>query len=236
VTSVVGAEALANLRREVEDCRRCPRLVTWREQVGAEKVARFADQDYWARPIAGFGDPAAWLLVVGLAPAAHGGNRTGRMFTGDRSGDWLYGALFRAGLANQAHSTGRQDGLVLAGAYVTACVRCAPPANQPAPAEWSSCRPYLERELDLLTDARVIACLGQFAWTRVLAVLRDRGLPVPRPMPAFAHGAEVAVPPYAVLASFHPSQQNTFTGRLTQPMFDAVWSRAVALGPAPDGP
>jgi uracil-DNA glycosylase family 4 len=224
-----GAD-LAALASEVADCRRCPRLVAWREQVGAAKVARHADQDYWARGVPGFGDPAAWLLIVGLAPGAHGSNRTGRMFTGDRSGEWLYAALHRAGLASQPTALARGDGLTLHGTYITACVRCAPPGNQPAPGEWANCRPFLERELDLLAGVRVIVCLGQFAWTRLLVVLRERGLPTPRPAPAYAHGAEVAVAQYYVLASFHPSQQNTFTGRLTQPMFDAVWARAVELG------
>jgi uracil-DNA glycosylase family 4 len=224
---------LAALQRQVVACRRCPRLVAWREHVGQTRRAGYADQTYWARPVPSFGDPAAWLLIVGLAPGAHGSNRTGRVFTGDRSGEWLFAALHRAGLANQPTSVHRDDGLALDGAYITAAVRCAPPDNRPLPVEWATCRPYLERELDLLGDTRVIVCLGAYAWDRLLAVLRDRGLPVERPAPKFKHGRELAVGPYAVLASFHPSQQNTFTGRLTVPMFDAVWQRALALRPAP---
>jgi len=179
--------------------------------------------------VPGFGDPGAWLLIVGLAPAAHGANRTGRMFTGDRAGEWLFRALHRAGLANQPTSRDRDDGLALTGAYVTAAVRCAPPANKPQPDEWVACRPFLERELELLPTVRVIVCLGHFAWARVLDVLRARGLTVPRPAPAFGHGAEAVVGPYTLLGSYHPSQQNTFTGVLTATMFDAVWRRATEV-------
>ncbi|HXQ19444.1 MAG TPA: uracil-DNA glycosylase [Acidimicrobiales bacterium] len=215
---------LEALRVEIEACRRCPRLVAWRESVAHAPRASFADQIYWGRPVAGFGDPRARLVVVGLAPAAHGGNRTGRVFTGDRSGDWLYGALFRAGYANQPTSTERDDGLQLDGCWVTAAVRCAPPANRPTPAEREACRPYLERELAALTQCRVIVALGQFA-TAAIATLLDL-----RPRPHFAHLAEHALPGATLLCSYHPSQQNTFTGTLTQPMFDAVFARARQLG------
>jgi uracil-DNA glycosylase family 4 len=221
--------ALAAVDRDVIACRLCPRLVAWREQVGAAKRAGYADQTYWARPVPGFGDPQAWLLIVGLAPGAHGSNRTGRMFTGDRSGEWLFQALHQVGVANQAVAVDRADGLLLAGAYITAAVRCAPPGNKPAPAEWASCRPFLERELALLVQVRVVVCLGAFAWLRVLELLRGQGLAIPRPAPAFRHGGELVAGPYTLVASYHPSQQNTFTGRLTRPMFDAVWARAVAL-------
>lgn len=232
--------ALAALEAQVTACRRCPRLVRWRENVADEKRAAYRDEEYWGRPVPSFGDPDARILIVGLAPAAHGANRTGRMFTGDRSGDWLYGALHRAGLANQATSTHRGDGLELSGTFVTAGVRCAPPANKPTPAERKKCRPYLEREFELFPDARVVVCLGSFAYALVLRILGDGGYGVPRPRPKFGHGVEVALERDAgaggggpaaltVLASYHPSQQNTFTGTLTEEMFDAVWARAVAL-------
>ncbi|HEX4806495.1 MAG TPA: uracil-DNA glycosylase [Conexibacter sp.] len=227
--------ALAQLDAEVVACRRCPRLVDWRERVAAEKRAAFADQEYWGRPIPGFGDPAARIFVLGLAPAAHGGNRTGRVFTGDRSGDWLYAALWRCGLANQPQSRSREDGLELDGAYVTAAVRCAPPANKPLPAERDNCFPYLLRELELLSEVRVVVCLGAFAWE---AALRARaavlGEPAVRPKPRFGHGAELPAARLPLLGSYHPSQQNTFTGRLTEPMLDAVLLRArelAGLGP-----
>jgi uracil-DNA glycosylase family 4 len=220
------------LNRELVACRRCPRLVAWREQVAVTRRSAYAGQAYWGRPVPGFGDAAAWLLVVGLAPGAHGSNRTGRMFTGDRSGVWLYRALHRAGLASRAEATDRDDGLELFGTYITAVVRCAPPANRPRPEEWDNCRPYLERELELLPEVTVFVALGGYAFQRVLWVLQARGEAVPKPLPRFGHGIEVAAGRRVVLASFHPSQQNTFTGRLTEPMFDAIWARAVALGPA----
>ena len=206
-------------------CRDCPRLVAWREAVAAQKVARFRDEAYWGRPIPGFGDPEARLLVLGLAPAAHGGNRTGRVFTGDRSGDWLFAALWRAGYANQPTSTALDDGLALTGAYVTAAVRCAPPANKPTPDERDRCRPYLEREAALL-DLAVVVALGRFAWDAAWSVFS----PGVRPRPAFGHLAEARLPAdRTLLGSFHPSQQNTFTGKLTEPMLDAVFTRARRL-------
>jgi uracil-DNA glycosylase len=220
---------LAALAAEIESCRLCPRLVAWREAVAADPPRRYAGQKYWARPLPGFGDPDARLLVVGLAPAAHGGNRTGRIFTGDRSGDWLFAALYRAGYANQPTSTHRDDGLRMDGAYIAAVVRCAPPANKPTPAERDNCLPYLERELRLLEDVRAIVALGSFAWDGALAVLRRIGVEVPRPKPKFGHGAEVRVGPYTLIGCFHPSQQNTFTGKLTEPMMDAVFARAREL-------
>ncbi len=222
---------LDRLEAEITSCRRCPRLVAWREQVAEERRAAFRDEEYWGRPIPGFGDPRARLLVLGLAPAAHGGNRTGRVFTGDRSGDWLYAALWRAGYANQPTSRSRDDGLCLAGCWVSAAVRCAPPANKPSPAERDACTPFLERELALLQDVAVVVALGRFAWDVAWSVLA-RGA---RPRPAFSHLAEVALPPdlagrpRTLLGSFHPSQQNTFTGRLTEPMFDAVFARAAEI-------
>jgi uracil-DNA glycosylase family 4 len=217
-------ETLASLTDEIVSCRRCPRLVSWREEVAQTKRAAFRDWAYWGRPVPGFGDPDAKLVVVGLAPAAHGGNRTGRVFTGDRSGDWLYGALHRAGFANQPTSVSRDDGLTLTGAYVTAVVRCAPPDNKPSPEERDTCLPYLSRELALLDETRVFVCLGSFAYDNLARLLALR------PKPRFGHGAEVALEDgRVVLCSFHPSQQNTFTGRLTQVMFDAVFARAREL-------
>jgi uracil-DNA glycosylase len=217
-------DRLATLEAEIARCRACPRLVAWREQVAAEKRAAFRDEEYWARPVPGFGDPAARVCVVGLAPAAHGANRTGRMFTGDRSGDFLYAALWRTGFANQPVSRGRDDGLRLSGLWITAPVRCAPPANKPTPAERDRCRPWLERELALLPDLRVFVPLGQFGY-QVLC-----GLLGVAPRPRFGHGVEVGLPDgRAIVASYHVSQQNTFTGKLTAPMFDAVLARARAL-------
>jgi uracil-DNA glycosylase len=224
------ADSLERLAREVHSCRLCPRLVEWREQVAARPPRRYAGERYWARPVSGFGDPGARVLVVGLAPAAHGGNRTGRVFTGDRSGQWLFAALHRAGFANRPDSERRGDGLRLRGAYVTAVNRCPPPANRPTPAERDNCLPYLVRELGLLRRARVLVALGSFAWDGALRALREAGLEIPRPKPRFAHGAEAAVGSYALLGSYHPSQQNTFTGRLTEAMLDAVFARASELG------
>ena len=217
-------DTLDRVRADVVACRNCPRLVEWRERVAAEKRAAFRDQPYWGRPVPGFGDADAELVVVGLAPAAHGGNRTGRVFTGDRSADWLYRALHRAGYANQPTSEHRDDGLRLSGAYVTAAVRCAPPGNRPTTLERDTCSPYLERELALLREARVVVALGGFA-CGVLSSLT--GL---RPRPRFGHGVEAALPGgRTLLCSYHPSQQNTFTGRLTEPMFDAIFDRAREL-------
>jgi uracil-DNA glycosylase len=222
-------DSLRGLEAEVHGCRRCPRLVAWREASATEPPRRFQGQDYWARPVAGFGDPAARLAIVGLAPAAHGANRTGRMFTGDRSGDWLYAALHRAGYASQAEATDREDGLRLRDAYVTAVVRCAPPANRPAPAERDNCLPYLQRELTLLDRCRTIVALGSFAWDGSLLALRALGETVPKPKPRFGHGAEAEVGGWKLLGCYHPSQQNTFTGRLTEPMIDGVFARAREL-------
>ena len=213
-------------------CRACPRLVAWREQVAREKRAAFAGETYWGRPIPGFGDPAASVAVLGLAPAAHGGNRTGRIFTGDRSGDWLFAALHRAGYANQPISVSRDDGLELTDCWVLAAVRCAPPANKPTPAERDNCLPYAVRELELLGSVRVILCLGAFAWDAALRLLVALGHERLRPRPAFGHGAEVVSGPYTLLGCFHPSQQNTFTGRLTEDMLDTVLIRARALSAA----
>lgn len=228
-----ASHRLAVLEEQVVACRACPRLVAWRERVGRERRAAFRDQEYWARPVPAFGDAEARVLVLGLAPAAHGANRTGRMFTGDRSGDWLYRALHRAGFADRPASLARDDGLTLRGALVTAAVRCAPPANKPTPRERDACRRWLEAELDLLAEVRVIVALGAFAWVQALAVLAARGHPLPSPRPRFGHGAEVRLgPSLTLLGSYHPSQQNTFTGTLTVEMFDAVWARArtVAAG------
>ncbi|MGH7546157.1 MAG: uracil-DNA glycosylase [Gemmatimonadota bacterium] len=217
------------LDREVVACRLCPRLVRYRERVAREKRRAFRDCEYWGRPVPGFGDRDAWCLVVGLAPAAHGANRTGRMFTGDKSGDWLTRALHRAGLATQAESERRDDGLHLRGVYITAGVRCAPPHNRPTPREREACRRYLETELDLLSRLRVVVALGGFAFSNVLGILRERGVPIDRPLPRFRHGRVVrlADAPRALIASYHPSQQNTFTGRLTEAMLDDVFQAAL---------
>ncbi|HET7485174.1 MAG TPA: uracil-DNA glycosylase [Solirubrobacterales bacterium] len=223
------AEALASLATEIHACRRCPRLVEWREECAADPPRRFRGEDYWARPLDGFGDPAAKLAIVGLAPAAHGANRTGRMFTGDRSGEWLYAALHRAGYASQPSSEHRSDGLRLRDAYVTAVVRCAPPANRPTPQERDNCLPYLERELTLLERCRTIVALGAFAWDGALRAIAALGGEVPRPKPRFGHGAETVAGRWALLGCYHPSQQNTFTGRLTEPMLDAVFARSREL-------
>jgi uracil-DNA glycosylase len=209
-------------------CRACPRLVAWREQVAREKTARFADQQYWGRPVPGFGDPRARVLIVGLAPAAHGGNRTGRIFTGDRSGDVLFAALHRTGFANRPDSVSRGDGLRLRGAYVTAVNRCAPPGNRPTPGERDTCLPYLVEELHALDRVRVVVALGAFAWDGALRALAAAGATV-RPRPRFTHAAEVAVGRYVVLGCFHPSQQNTFTGKLTPAMLERLFVRARTL-------
>jgi uracil-DNA glycosylase family 4 len=230
--SSASEKGLAALAEEVHSCRRCPRLVAWREAQAAEPPRRYRGEEYWARPVSGFGDPEARIAIVGLAPAAHGANRTGRMFTGDRSGDWLYAALHRAGLANRAESVRRGDGLRLRGAYITAVVRCAPPANKPLPGERDNCLPYLERELGLLGEARVIVALGSFGWDGFLRAARALGEEVPRPRPKFGHGAEARVGRWTLLGCFHPSQQNTFTGKLTVPMTDAVIARARELAEA----
>jgi uracil-DNA glycosylase len=221
---------LTQLAGEVTSCRRCPRLVSWREEVARRKRAAYAEDEYWGRPVPGFGDPGAQLLVVGLAPAAHGANRTGRMFTGDRSGDWLYDALHRAGFADRPESLAPGDGLHLKDCYVTAAVRCAPPMNKPTPAEREACRPFLERELDLLPRARVMVPLGSFAFQQLCRILIARGEPFPSPRPTFSHGLEVPIRPgLTLLASYHPSQQNTFTGTLTREMFHGIWERVRAL-------
>ena len=224
--------SLEALEREIVSCRKCPRLVAWREEVARVKRASFAGETYWGRPIPGFGDPAASVAVLGLAPAAHGGNRTGRIFTGDRSGDWLFAALHRAGYANQPISVSRDDGLRLSDCWVLAAVRCAPPDNKPTPAERDTCLPYAVRELELLGSARVIVCLGGFAWDAALRILAALGHERLRPRPAFGHGAEVVSGPYTLLGCFHPSQQNTFTGRLTEDMLDTILARARELSSA----
>jgi uracil-DNA glycosylase family 4 len=234
--NVDATAELDSLSDVVTACRRCPRLVAWREQVARERRASFATETYWGRPIPAFGDPQASVLVVGLAPAAHGANRTGRMFTGDRSGDFLYAALARAGFANQATAVSRNDGLQLRDMRITAAVRCAPPANRPTPAEREQCLPWTARELDLLAHVRVLLCLGSFAWDAALRLLVMHGGPGARPLrpkPRFTHGAETSSDPYKLLGCFHPSQQNTFTGKLTEPMIDAVLVRARELAGLP---
>ena len=224
--------AVAALTAEIVGCRRCPRLVEWRERVARDKVLRFRDDVYWGRPLPGFGDPDGRILLVGLAPAAHGGNRTGRVFTGDASGDFLWAALYAEGLADRPASRRADDGLTLTGAYIAAAVRCAPPLNKPTNDERDACAPFLAREIGLLSEVRVIVALGQFGWDAALRALATLGHEV-RPKPRFGHGAEAAVGPYRLLGSFHPSQQNTFTGRLTAPMFDAVVRRASEIAGVP---
>jgi uracil-DNA glycosylase family 4 len=225
----VAHRQLDDLEGEIVDCRRCPRLVAWREEVARTKRAAFRDEEYWGRPIPGYGDPSARVMVLGLAPAAHGGNRTGRIFTGDRSGDWLFAALYRVGMANQPVSRSRDDGLRLIDCWVSAAVRCAPPANKPTPAERDNCLPYAARELDLLPNVRVMVCLGAFAWDAALRLMRLRGDAPPRPRPRFGHGAEARIGDLTLVGCYHPSQQNTFTGKLTEPMIDAVLAQAREL-------
>ena len=221
---------LSALQNEIVQCRACPRLVAWREEVARVKVRRFREWTYWARPLPGFGDPRGRLLIMGLAPAAHGGNRTGRMFTGDRSGDFLYAALHRAGFANQPTSEHRDDGLRLEGVFITAPCRCAPPANKPLPEELQRCSAWLDREVSLLPDVRVVLALGSIGWGAALLHFARRGLEVPRPRPLFGHGAEARIPRGPVLLGcYHVSQQNTNTGKLTPRMIDAVLRRANAL-------
>ena len=224
---MISARSLGTLQAEIVRCRMCPRLVAWREEVARKKVRRYRDEEYWGKPIPGFGDPEARLVLVGLAPAAHGGNRTGRVFTGDRSGDWLYGALYTFGFANQPTSRHRGDGLALKDAYVTAAVRCAPPANKPTREEMDACRPYLVRELVLLRRVRVVVALGKIAFDSYLRVRRELGREAARPLPRFGHGKTYRMPEgVTIIASFHPSQQNTQTGRLTRAMFHAVFRKA----------
>jgi uracil-DNA glycosylase family 4 len=226
----LSARKLLSLHRELIRCRACPRLVAWREEAARVKVKRFRDWTYWARPVPGFGDPRARLLIVGLAPAAHGGNRTGRMFTGDRSGDFLYAALHRAGIANQPTSVQRDDGLALEGAFITAPCRCAPPANKPLPEELGTCSAWLDREVALLPQVRVVLALGAIGWAAALAHFARRGLSLPRPRPLFGHGAEAKVPGGPMLLGcYHVSQQNTNTGKLTPAMIDRVLRRARQL-------
>jgi uracil-DNA glycosylase family 4 len=230
VATLAHGASFAAVAAGVSVCRACPRLVAWREQVAVEKRRAFANETYWGRPVPGFGDSQARIAVVGLAPAAHGANRTGRMFTGDRSGDWLYASLYRVGLANQPTSVSADDGLALRGVYISAPVKCAPPANKPAPEERDACRPWLARELELLWPGlSVIVVLGGFGWAALWPALRHAGLPVPPRVPAFGHGAEAQVDGRTVLGCYHVSQQNTFTGRLTEPMLDAVFTRAKTL-------
>jgi uracil-DNA glycosylase len=225
-----SAHDLPSLDALVAQCRACPRLVQWREQVARERRASFAGETYWGRPLPGFGSTTARILVLGLAPAAHGGNRTGRVFTGDRSGDWLFASLHAVGLANQPTSTSRDDGLELVGTRVVAAVRCAPPENKPTPVERDTCAPWLDAELALLRPTlRVVVALGSFAWSAALAMLQRAGAALPRPRPRFGHGAQVEVDGLTLLGSYHPSQQNTFTGTLTRPMLDAVLGRAADL-------
>ncbi len=226
---MAGGTELARLSAEVVECRACPRLVEWREAVARGKRAAFEHETYWGRPLPGFGDPKARLLVVGLAPAAHGGNRTGRIFTGDRSGDFLFEAVYRCGLSNQPTSVAPNDGLRLRGLYIAAVNRCCPPGNRPTGDERDKCLPYLVREIELLERLRVLVPLGAFAWDGALLALERLGHPRMRPRPKFTHGAEAAIGPFKLIGSFHPSQQNTFTGKLTPEMLESVLNRAITL-------
>ena len=225
----MASDSLAKVSAEIATCRACPRLVEWREQVAVEKRASFRDETYWGRGVPGFGDPEASVLVLGLAPAAHGANRTGRVFTGDRSGDWLFASMYRNGFANQPTSVAANDGLELHGAYVSAAVRCAPPANAPTRGERDTCLAFFVRELELLADVRVIVALGAFAYEALWAMLGTAGVELSHPRPKFTHGLEVPTVRATIVGCFHPSQQNTFTGKLTEPMIDAVFARARAL-------
>jgi uracil-DNA glycosylase len=220
---------IQQLHQAIIACRKCPRLVRWREQVARNPPRRYLGEAYWAKALPGFGDPKARLLIVGLAPAAHGGNRTGRIFTGDRSGDWLYGALYAAGFANRPDSIRRNDGLKLTDCYITAAVRCAPPDNKPSRVEFERCRPYLVQEIELFRAVRVVIALGKIAFDSFLAAHQKNGGTVPKPRPRFGHGASVVLPNgVTLIGSYHPSQQNTFTGKLTRPMFQAIFDRARA--------
>ena len=225
--------ALAEIEREVIECRRCPRLVEWRERVAREKVVRFRDEEYWGRPVPGYGDPDARILLLGLAPAAHGGNRTGRVFTGDASGDFLWPALHAAGLADRPVSVRRGDGLRAKDVWITEPVKSAPPDNKPLTSERDSCAPYLVRELAALDRLRVVVALGGFAWESALRTFAALGQPALRPKPRFGHGAEVVIGPWTLLGCYHVSQQNTFTGRLSRAMLDEVLARARALAGGP---
>jgi uracil-DNA glycosylase len=220
------AKTLAELNSQVVACCMCPRLVEYRERIAREKRRMYREDDYWGKPVPGWGDPHARMYIIGLAPAAHGGNRTGRVFTGDSSGDFLFAALYRAGFANQPASTSRTDGLKLTGAYIGAAVRCAPPDNKPLLSEFANCRPYLRREFELLPNVRVLIGLGQIGFNAALAVLQAHGVELPRPRPKFGHNVLYRIEPYAVIGTYHPSRQNTNTGKLTRPMFDAVFKRA----------
>lgn len=219
--------SLVQLQRQIVRCSLCPRLVAYRERVAREKVKRYRDWDYWGNPVPSFGDPQARLLIIGLAPAAHGGNRTGRLFTGDRSGDWLYEALYTAGFANQPTAVHKDDGLKLHDCYITAAVHCAPPDNKPLPEEFSACRPYLLQEITLLTEVRIVVALGQVAFTAYLTARRELNRPLSLPLPRFGHAVTYPLPDGIVLiGSYHPSQQNTFTGRLTRDMFQSIFRSA----------
>jgi len=221
--------AFDELAGAIHACRRCPRLNAWRAETAANPPRRFRGETFWQKPVSGFGDPEARIVIVGLAPAANGGNRTGRVFTGDPSGDWLYASLHRTGFANQPTSTSRDDGLALTGAWVTAAVKCAPPANKPLVSERDNCLPWFERELELLDRAVLFVALGQFAWDAVIRSIRALGGEIPRPKPRFGHGTLTTVGRYRMLGSFHPSQRNTFTGRLTEAMTDGIFERARLL-------
>ena len=221
--------SFAQLQRQIVGCSRCPRLVDYLARISQDKVKRYREWTYWGKPVPSFGDPKARLLIVGLAPAAHGGNRTGRAFTGDRSGDWLYGALHAAGFANQPTSSQRDDGLVLRNCCITSAVHCAPPDNKPSREEFAACRPYLVQELQLLTRVRVVVALGHIAFQAYLSARRELGLYVPSPKPRFGHGLSHDLDGITLIGSYHPSQQNTFTGRLTRDMFQAVFQQARRL-------